>query len=138
MKQVIQAVTCLNEIDKIPGLRKVQNTIVTTVTGSQYDNQSMRISDIIEYEVRFASMVTEYKVYQSNMKNSVYGIAIFATYQMLKEDKKYDLCGVLLSELSRNLKKIKQDKKHAFKFGSLIVCSALYFLNEILGIRNVQ
>lgn len=48
---------------------------------------------------------------------------------MLKEDKRYDICGVLRSELMRNLKKIKQDKIHVFKFGSLIVYLALYFLN---------
>lgn len=57
---------------------------------------------------------------------------------MVKEDKRYDLYGVPLSELMSNLKKIKQDKKHVFKFVSLIVCLALYFLNEILGIRKVQ
>lgn len=57
---------------------------------------------------------------------------------MLKEDKRYDLCRVLLSELIRNLKKIKKDKKHVFKFSSLIVYLALYSLNEILGIGKVQ
>ncbi|XP_057856259.1 uncharacterized protein LOC131065690 [Cryptomeria japonica] len=58
--------------------------------------------------------------------------------KILKEDKKYDLCGALLSELMRNVKKIKQDKKHVFKFGSLIVCLAFYFLNEIPSIEKVQ
>lgn len=57
---------------------------------------------------------------------------------MLKDDKRYDLCGVLLSEIMSNLKKIKEDKKHVFKFGSLIVCLALYFLNEISEIGMVQ
>lgn len=97
----------------------------------------MTISDIIEHDVKFASMVTGYKVYQSSRQNSVSDTAIFATYQML-EDKRYDLCGVLLSELMSNLKKIKQDKKHVFKFSSLIVCLALYFLNVIPRIGKVQ
>lgn len=57
---------------------------------------------------------------------------------MLKEDKRYDICGVLLSELMGNLKKIKQDKKHVFKFCSLIVYLALHFLNEIPIIGKVQ
>lgn len=70
-------------------------------------------------------------MYQSSRHNSLSSAAIFATYQMLKEDKRYDLCGVLLSEIMSNLKKIKQDKKHVFKFGSLIFSLALYFLNEI-------
>lgn len=57
---------------------------------------------------------------------------------MLKEDKRYDLCGVLLREIMSNLKKIKQDKKHFFKFGSLIVCLVLYLLNKILEMGKVQ
>lgn len=57
---------------------------------------------------------------------------------MLKEDKKYDLCVVLLSKLMSNIKKIKQDKKHVFRFGSLIIWLALYFLNKILNIGKVQ
>lgn len=57
---------------------------------------------------------------------------------MFKKDKRYDLYGVLLSELLSNLKKIKQDKKHVFKFSSLIVCIALYFLNKILEIGKIQ
>lgn len=50
---------------------------------------------------------------------------------MVKEDIQYDLCTVLLKELPRNLKKIKIDKKNIFKFGSLIICLALYFMIEI-------
>lgn len=92
---------------------------------------------MIEYDVRFSSMVKGYKVYLSNRKNSISDTVIYATYQLLKEDKKYDLCGVLLSELMRNLNKINQDKKHVFKFGSLIVCLALYFLNEIPNVGKV-
>lgn len=57
---------------------------------------------------------------------------------MLKEDKNYDLCVVLLSELMSNIKKTKQDKKHVFKFGSLIIYLALHFQNEILSIGMGQ
>lgn len=37
-----------------------------------------------------------------------------------------------------NLKKMKQDKKHVFKFSSLIVCLVLHFLNEIPSIGKIQ
>lgn len=59
----------------------------------------MTISDIIEYDVRFASMVAGYKVYQSSRANIVSDIEIYVAYQILKENKLYNLCGVLLSEL---------------------------------------
>lgn len=57
---------------------------------------------------------------------------------MFKEEKRYDLCAILLNEILRNLKKIKKEKKHVFKFGSLIFCIALYLLNEIPGIGKIQ
>lgn len=129
-------VTCLNATDEITGLRHVKNTTVTEVTRSHHDNRSMTISDTIKYDVRFGAMVIGYKVYWSNRQNSVSGTTIYVAYQILKETKKYDLCGLLLSEIMRNLKKIKQDKKHVFKFGSLIVCLAFYFLNEIPRVGN--
>lgn len=63
---------------------------------------------------------------------------IHIAYQMVKEDAHYDLCSVLLEELMINLKKIKQDKNNVFKYGSLVICLALYFLNHIPGIGRVQ
>ncbi|XP_059067907.1 uncharacterized protein LOC131858628 [Cryptomeria japonica] len=48
----------------------------------------MTVNDIVENDVRFASMLVGYKVYQSNKKNLVFGTAIFTAYQMLKENKR--------------------------------------------------
>lgn len=49
---------------------------------------------------------------------------------------RYDLCTVLLNELISNLNKIKQDKKHTFRYGTLLIFLALYFLNDILGVKG--
>lgn len=106
-KNAIQVVTCLNATSEVLGLRNMKNTIVREVTDSQHDNRSMTISDIIEHDVIFASMVTGYKMYQSSKANLVFRIAIYVAYQILKEKKLYDLCEVLLSELKSNLKNIK-------------------------------
>lgn len=57
---------------------------------------------------------------------------------MVKEDTQYDICLVFLEELLSNLKKIKSHKKNVFKFNSLIVCLALYFMNQICGTGRVQ
>lgn len=94
-------------------------------TGSKFDNRTMTINDILKHDVRFASMVVVYKVYQSSRENSVSGTTIYTTYQMLKDDMRYDLCTVVLNELMINLNKIKQDKKNTFKYGSLLICLAL-------------
>lgn len=36
------------------------------------------------------------------------------------------------------MKKIKQDKNYVFELGSLIICLALYLMNEIPKIGKVQ
>lgn len=55
---------------------------------------------------------------------------------MLKSGLRYDLCIVFLNGLISNLMKIKQDKKHTFKYGTLLICLALYFLNEIPSVKG--
>lgn len=57
---------------------------------------------------------------------------------MLKEDKKYDLCEILWSDLLRNLNKINHDKKHVFEFGTLIIYLYFYFMNDILSVQKVK
>lgn len=111
-KEVIRAIIGLAKTGDVPSLRKVSNDTVIATTGSKFDRRAMTINDILENNVNFASMVAVYKVYQSSRYNSVSGTAIYSAYQMLKDDKRYDLCTALLNELLRNLKKIKKDKKH--------------------------
>lgn len=136
-KQKIHEVTCINQTGRKPDLRKVTIPTITKLTGAQFDSRSMTIDDILEHDVRFASMIIGYKVYHSRRLNFVSGTTIYATYQMVKEDMQYDLCIVLLEELLRNLNKIKTDKNNVFKFVSWIVCLALYFMNEIPGTGKV-
>lgn len=107
------------------------------VIGVEYDVQSMKIDTIRDDDVKFATMFIGYKVYQSNQFNSISSITIHATCQMVKEDVHYNLCSVLLEELLINLKKIKQDKNHVFKYGSFVIQLALHFMNQILEIDRV-
>lgn len=86
-KKDIQEVTCLNAIGEVLALWNVMNTTILQVTGSKHDNREIKISDIVEFNVRFSSMVTGYMVYQYYRQNSVSGTAIYASYQMLKEKK---------------------------------------------------
>lgn len=130
-KQTIHVVTCLNQTSGKPNLRKVTNPIVTKLTGAHFGSSSMKIDHILEHDVIFASMIIGYKFSQSSRLNYVFGVTIYAAYQMVKEDMQYDLCTVILEEILSNLKKIKIDKKNVFKSGSLIVFLAQYFMNEI-------
>lgn len=57
---------------------------------------------------------------------------------MLRNNVKYDLCEWMRSELMLNLGKIKGIKKGTFRYGNLIVCSMLYFLNNLPDIEKKQ
>lgn len=70
--------------------------------------------------------------------NFVSGTTIYVAYEMLREDKKYDLCYLLWSEIIKNLKKIEENKKNSFKYGYLLFYMFLYFKNEILGVGHVE
>lgn len=63
-KKVIQVVIGLAEIGKVPSLRKVSNDTVIATTSSKFDSRSMTINNILENDVKFASMVVDYKVYE--------------------------------------------------------------------------
>lgn len=56
-KQEIKAIICLNEIDEVPSLRNIKNQTVMEATSSKHDGRSMTINDIIEYDIKFVSMV---------------------------------------------------------------------------------
>lgn len=106
-KGVIPAIKGLCEYSQLQSLKATKNDVVTNKTDSKFDGRVMTIDDILENDIRFASMVIGYKIYYSRKINSIFGIAIYATHEMLKENKKYDLCMLLRSELMKNLKKIK-------------------------------
>lgn len=84
--------TSLAEIGDMPSLRKVSNDTVIATTRSKFDSRAMTINDILEKDVKFASIVVGYKVYQSSMYNFVSGTTIYFSYHMLNEEKRYDLC----------------------------------------------
>lgn len=116
----------------------MKNDIVTNATRSKFDKRAMTIDDILEDGIHFASMVIGYKIYYSSQKNFVSGTTVYTAYEMPRENKKYDLCELLQSELINYLKKIKENKKNPFKYGTLLLCIFFYFKSEILGVGLVH
>lgn len=57
---------------------------------------------------------------------------------MMRENIKYDLCELPQSELINNIKKIKENKKHPFKLGTLLLCLFFYLMKEVLSVGPVQ
>lgn len=106
---------------------------------SKFDKWAMTINDILEQDFRFASMVIGYKIYFSSRENYVSGTSIYIAYEMMRENKKYDLYELLWSELNKKIKKIKVKRKHPFKIGTLLIlCLFFYFKKEVLGVGLVE
>lgn len=132
-KNVIRAITDLPQVGQRLDKKKISNNEVTKLTGATFDNRSMRISTIRDKDVQFASMVIGYKVNQSNRLNYVSSSYIYCVHKMIKENENYDLFQWMCDELILNLGKIKGEKKGVFRYGNLVVCLMLFFLNETPG-----
>lgn len=68
----------------------------------------MTIDDIIEDDIEFASMVIGYKIYYSIRMKSIFGTIVYASYEMMRENKKCVLCQLHCSELIKNIKRSKK------------------------------
>lgn len=64
----------------MPILLSMKNQMVTDAIGSKFEKRVMTINDIIELDVKFASMVIEDKVYHSSWENSISDSAIYVAY----------------------------------------------------------
>lgn len=106
------------------------------LTGATYDNRSLRVNDIKDKNVKFASMVIGYKVGHTNRLNFVSSSCIHSAHEMIINNAKIDICEWLKDELIENLDKIKGDKKGTFKFGNMLACLMLYFSKEIPGMGH--
>lgn len=94
-KDLIIIVIGLRSSSGLPVLWSVKNQMVTNATGSKFDKRDMTTNDIVELDVKFSSMLVGYKVYQSIDENLVSSTTIYVAYQMIKENKEYDLCELL-------------------------------------------
>jgi hypothetical protein len=96
------------------------------------------ISLVTENNVNFFSMVISYKIYHFSRENLASCTIVYVTYEMVKENKNYDLCKFLQSEFMKFFAKMKEEKLDTFKYNTLILCLFFYFMNEVLGARNVK
>lgn len=79
-KEAISTIIGLNFSGQLPILKSMKNQIVIEATGSNFDKRAMKIEDIIEVDVKFASMIIGYKIYHSSWDNSISGTTIYVAY----------------------------------------------------------
>lgn len=86
-KFVIQALIGLCAFRELMSLKAVKNDVVNNAIRSKFDKWVMTIKDILEYDIRFASMVIGYKIYYSNKENSFFSTTIYDAYEMMRKNK---------------------------------------------------
>lgn len=65
--------------------KKIPNKGVMDLTGATSDNRSLRVSDINDDNVKYASMVIGYKVAHTNRLNFVSSLCIHRAYEMVEK-----------------------------------------------------
>lgn len=126
-KETVKAITGLLTTGKrLDKTKKVSNDLVTQLTSATSDKRSLRVNDVTYINVRFISMILEYKATHANRLNSISSLCIKSAYDMVIDNAKIDVCEWLKDELIDNLGKIKKDKKGTFRFGNLLVCLMLH------------
>lgn len=80
--------------------RSIKSKEVEAVTSVMGDQRALLIDTIIHPMVRYVAYGVSYKNYLWNREGSIFAIAVYIVHQMVKEDKDFNLCELLLMQLT--------------------------------------
>ena len=86
----------------------------------------MKISNIIDAELKFDIHEIAHKIYSSNHLNSVSCETVDLAYKAVKNNLSYDLADLLLKQFDKKMESIRTSKSNPYKFGSLLRCLFFY------------
>lgn len=98
----------------------------------------MTVNTIRDDLVKYVCMVIGYKIFYASRMNFIPLVMVHATYRMIKENAKCDLCTYMKNQLLENLKLIKSDESQRFKFGQLLIGLFFYFQIYFPGVDDVE
>ena len=93
---------------------------------AEWDGRGMKISSVIDAELKFGIHVIAHQIYSLIHLNSVSCEAVDLTYKVVKNNLSYDLEDLLLNQFSKNMEIIKTSKNNTYKFGSLLTYLFFY------------
>ena len=73
----------------------------------EWDGRRMRISSVIDVELKFGIHVITHKIYSSSCQNSVSCEVVDLAYKVVKNNMSYDLVDFLLKKLNKNVDSIQ-------------------------------
>lgn len=135
-REVIKNLTGLCNIGDVLKKNSIQNKEVKTLTGVIGDQRAMLISTIKDPIMRHIAHGISYKIFFRNREGSSLVGTVYISHKMIMEDEDFDLCGLLKDQLMENVQ-LEKDADYPFRFGTLVICIMMYFLNCLPQNDNV-
>lgn len=135
-KEVIRNLTRLCNVGIISKKKLIHNKEVKTLTGVTGDQRALVISMIKDPLTRCIAYGISYRFFFKNKKGSTSTGAVYISHKMIMEDQDFDLYSLLKDQLMENVQ-LTMDIDYPFKFGTLIICITMYFLNSFPQNDNV-
>ena len=95
-------------------------------TLTEWYGRGIKISSVIDMELKFNIHIITHKIYSSSRLNSVLCEAMELAYKVVKNNLSLDLAELLLNQFNKNMESIRTSKNNPFKFGSLLTCLFFY------------
>lgn len=131
-QEAIKEIIGLCSIGDLLGKKTIKYKDVEELTGISKDPQDLLINTLKDLDVRYVAYDISYKIYFRNREGSTSAIIFYIAHMMVKENKKFDLCSLLLENIYENVRMLVIEG-YPFHFGSLLVCLVFYFLCSLLG-----
>ena len=82
----------------------------------------MKISNVIDMELKFGIHVIAHKIYRSICLNNVSCEAVDLALKVVKKKMSFDLAELMLTQFNKNMDNIMTSKNNACNFGSHLTC----------------
>ena len=99
------------------------------------DGRGMKISEIIDMELKFGIHVIAHKIYSSSRLNSVSCEVVDLAFKVVKNNMSFDLAELMLNQFNKNMESIRISKNNPCKFGSLL--TYLFFFVQSFSPQKV-
>ena len=104
---MIHRITSLPMLTKAKTTKNLGQMELEKKTIAKWDGRGMKISSVIEAELKFKIYVIAHEIYSLIHLNNVSCEAVVLAYKVVKNNLSYDLADLLLKQFNKNMKSIK-------------------------------
>ncbi len=116
-KKMVYHITNLSMLSKDKTTKTLGQVELEKKTLAKWDDRGMKISSVIDAELKFSIHVIIHNIYSSSHLNSVSFEAIDLALKVMKNNLAYDLEDLLLKQFNKNMESIRTSKNNPCKFG---------------------